>query len=45
MERSNSAISVWFWPRNSEYVPADVKSGASSVNTAGWVRVLDAISV
>ncbi|KAH6908023.1 glycoside hydrolase family 16 protein [Coprinopsis sp. MPI-PUGE-AT-0042] len=36
MERSNSAISVWFWPRNSEYVPTDVKSGASSVNPAGW---------
>lgn len=37
MERSNTQISVWFWPRNGA-VPSDVRSGASSVNPANWVR-------
>ncbi|KAG6835745.1 hypothetical protein H0H93_015046 [Arthromyces matolae] len=29
VERTNSAISVWFWPRNGS-PPSDVSSGASS---------------
>ena len=37
MERSNTHVSVWFWPRNGA-VPSDVGSGASSVNPDNWVR-------
>ena len=36
MERTTTYISVWFWPRNAANVPADVKNGAATVNTAGW---------
>ncbi|KAI0087574.1 putative laminarinase [Irpex rosettiformis] len=36
MERTNSFIKVWFWPRNAGNVPSDLKSGAASVNTANW---------
>jgi len=36
MERTNSAIKVWFWTRNDGSVPSDVKNGASSINTSNW---------
>ena len=36
IERTNSFIKVWFWPRNSG-VPSDVSNGATSVNTDNWV--------
>ena len=36
MERSDTAIDMWFWPRNSA-VPGDVKGGSSSVNPQNWV--------
>lgn len=36
MERTNSFIKVWFFPRNSN-IPSDMKSGASSINTDNWV--------
>ncbi|KAJ6614109.1 endo-beta-glucanase [Mycena sp. CBHHK59/15] len=36
IERTNTFISVWFWSRNSATVPADVKAGGTSVNTASW---------
>lgn len=35
MERTNSFIKVWFFPRNSN-IPSDMKSGASSINTDNW---------
>ncbi|KAG8735619.1 hypothetical protein FRC10_010352 [Ceratobasidium sp. 414] len=35
-ERTTSYIKIWFWPRNSAYTPAGVKSGASSLDTSGW---------
>ena len=37
MERTTTYISVWFWGRNSTAVPADMSTGASSVNTSAWV--------
>jgi len=36
MERTDSAISVWFWPRGSEGIPEGVTSGAQSIDTANW---------
>ncbi|KDQ51417.1 glycoside hydrolase family 16 protein [Jaapia argillacea MUCL 33604] len=37
MERTNTYIKVWFWPRNSATVPSDVStSGSASVNTSNW---------
>ncbi|KAG5643758.1 hypothetical protein DXG03_009693 [Asterophora parasitica] len=38
VERNNDFIKMRFWARNDESVPADVKNGASSVNTDNWVR-------
>ncbi|KAF8069103.1 laminarinase [Lyophyllum atratum] len=36
MERTTSFIKVWFWTRSATNVPADVKNGATSVNTGNW---------
>ncbi|KAF8057410.1 endo-beta-glucanase [Lyophyllum atratum] len=36
VERTNTFIKVWFWARNDGSVPADVKNGASTVNTDNW---------
>ncbi|KAG8691173.1 hypothetical protein FRC11_006148 [Ceratobasidium sp. 423] len=36
MERTSTYIKVWFWPRNSATVPAQVRNGASSINTSTW---------
>lgn len=36
MRRSQDAISVWFFPRDSTTVPADIRNGASVLNEAGW---------
>ncbi|PIL27899.1 hypothetical protein GSI_10021 [Ganoderma sinense ZZ0214-1] len=36
MERTNSGVKVWFWPRNSKSIPSDVAKGSSSVNTDKW---------
>ncbi|KAF7297132.1 Glycoside hydrolase family 16 protein [Mycena indigotica] len=36
IERTTTFINVWFWPRGATNVPADVRSGGTSVNTAGW---------
>ncbi|GLB43086.1 putative glycoside hydrolase family 16 protein [Lyophyllum shimeji] len=36
VERTNTFIKVWFWPRNSGSVPSDVRNGGSSVNTDNW---------
>lgn len=37
VERTNSFIKVWFWPRNAGGIPSDVTNGASTVNTGNWV--------
>ena len=37
MERTDSFIKVWFWSRNDASVPADVKNGATSIDTDNWV--------
>ncbi|EUC65412.1 family 16 endo-1,3(4)-beta-glucanase from glycoside hydrolase, putative [Rhizoctonia solani AG-3 Rhs1AP] len=36
MERTSTYIKVWFWPRNSATVPAQVKNGGSSIDTSTW---------
>ncbi|RDB18969.1 putative glycosidase C21B10.07 [Hypsizygus marmoreus] len=36
VERTSTFIKVWFWSRNDAAVPADVKDGASAVNTDSW---------
>lgn len=33
MERTDTSIKVWFWPRDSTAVPTTVRSGASSIDT------------
>ncbi|KAJ7624602.1 glycoside hydrolase family 16 protein [Roridomyces roridus] len=35
IERTDTFVNVWFWPRNGN-VPDDVRSGGTSVNTANW---------
>ncbi|OCH91949.1 endo-1,3(4)-beta-glucanase-like protein [Obba rivulosa] len=36
VERTNQAISVWFWSRQDSTVPATVSGGGSTINTASW---------
>jgi hypothetical protein len=36
VERTNSAISIWFWSRQSALVPGDINS--NTVNPQNWVR-------
>ncbi|KII91941.1 glycoside hydrolase family 16 protein [Plicaturopsis crispa FD-325 SS-3] len=36
IERTNAAISIWFWDRNSANVPLDVAGGLYTVNPATW---------
>jgi hypothetical protein len=36
MERTPNFIKVWFWPRNSVTVPAEVVNGFGSINTDAW---------
>ncbi|KAJ8516684.1 hypothetical protein ONZ45_g6042 [Pleurotus djamor] len=36
VERTSTFIKVWFWPRNAGNVPADVRSGGTTVNTGSW---------
>jgi hypothetical protein len=43
MERTNSTIKVWFWPRNSTYVPGDVQNDTGNVDTDAWVRLFQGI--
>ena len=38
LERTDSFIKVWFWSRGSASAPAEVVSGAGSINTDNWVR-------
>nr|BAC67687.1 putative laminarinase [Phanerodontia chrysosporium] len=36
MERTNSFIKVWFFPRNAGNVPNDIASGPATINTDNW---------
>ena len=36
MERSDAGVKVWFWPRDSESVPHEVRHGALLVDTGCW---------
>jgi hypothetical protein len=36
MERTSTYIKVWYWARNDNSIPADVKSGASAIQTSNW---------
>ncbi|KAF7984285.1 hypothetical protein HWV62_15239 [Athelia sp. TMB] len=36
MERSSTYIKVWFWSRDSAYIPAAFTNGASSIDTSTW---------
>lgn len=36
MERTNTYIRVFFWPRNDHTVPMEVRNAAYSINTANW---------
>ncbi|KAK7462817.1 hypothetical protein VKT23_007396 [Stygiomarasmius scandens] len=36
MERRNTGIKVWFWSRNDGSVPAEVRNGATTINTSNW---------
>ncbi|KZP18053.1 glycoside hydrolase family 16 protein [Athelia psychrophila] len=36
MERTSTSIKVWFWARGSSSIPAQVSSGASSIDTSTW---------
>ena len=38
VERTSTYYKVWFWPRNAENVPFDVKNGASTATPSDWVR-------
>jgi len=38
IERSSTYIKIWFWPRDAENVPAEVKDGAYGVTPDNWVR-------
>lgn len=37
MERTDTEINVWFWPRRGSSVPNDVIGSSSSVNPQNWV--------
>ncbi|KAF9446477.1 glycoside hydrolase family 16 protein [Macrolepiota fuliginosa MF-IS2] len=36
IERTNSFIKIWFWSRAETDIPADVRNGETTVNTANW---------
>ena len=36
MERTSSAIKVWFWPRNGGGAPSEITSGSGSINPDNW---------
>ncbi|KAG8960025.1 hypothetical protein FRC03_007138 [Tulasnella sp. 419] len=36
MERTPTKINLWYWGRNEANIPADVKNGASTINTSNW---------
>ncbi|KAG8934496.1 hypothetical protein FRC02_009843 [Tulasnella sp. 418] len=36
MERTSTRINLWFWGRNEANIPAEVRNGASTINTSRW---------
>jgi len=36
MERTNTSVKFWFWPRKSLFVPLDVRLGLPVINTKLW---------
>ena len=36
MERTDASIKVWFWPRQSKFVPLDVRFGLPVIDTKLW---------
>ena len=40
MERTNEYIKVFFWPRNDDSLPLDIRSKSNVINTDNWVRVI-----
>ncbi|KAI0030591.1 2 beta-glucan [Vararia minispora EC-137] len=36
MERASTGISIWFWARNDQNVPAEVANGAATIDTSTW---------
>lgn len=36
MERTETSIKLWFWPRDAKNVPDDVRSGSGTVSPSGW---------
>lgn len=44
LERTDSSIKVWFWSRNDELVPPDVKYGGLFVDTDIWVSDILVVS-
>jgi len=36
MERTTSAVKIWFWARNGGGAPAEVVNGSGSINTDTW---------
>ena len=39
MERTNEYIKVFFWPRNDDSLPLDIRSKSNVINTDNWVHV------
>ena len=37
VERTDSDIKIWFWPRCSLFVPYEVKEGLNTINPLTWV--------
>jgi len=36
LERTPTFLKIWFFPRNANNVPPDVRSGSSSIDTDAW---------
>ena len=36
MERTNTSIKIWFWPRGSNLVPNDIRRGRPEIKTHLW---------
>lgn len=44
MERTNSFIRIWFFPRNAGNIPSDLSGGASTVDTDNWVSIFNNVN-
>lgn len=45
MERTDTFIQVFFFPRNAGNVPSDLSSGANTINTSNWASRLPASGI